>query len=164
MTLSYQFYSSPLGRLSLVASERYLCGVFYEQHKHQTFDINSIPCKPNEVLELTCHQLQQYFSGQRKVFELPLQTEVGTEFQRQVWQALLQIPYGETRSYGALAQSIGRPKAVRALGAANGRNPLSIIVPCHRVIASSGHLHGYAGGLARKQELLDLERKISKMV
>lgn len=162
MTLSYQFYASPLGRLTLVASEHHLYGVFFEQHKHQAFDPSWKPIAHHAVLEQTRHQLEQYFSGQRRVFELPLQEEIGTEFQRQVWQALCQIPYGETRSYGALAQSIGKPKAVRALGAANGRNPLSIIVPCHRVIAASGQLHGYAGGLERKQQLLDLERSILK--
>jgi methylated-DNA-[protein]-cysteine S-methyltransferase len=101
-------------------------------------------------------ELREYFAGERRGFDLPLELE-GTAFQRRVWNALLGIPYGETRSYGQLARELGMPGAARAVGAANGANPVAIIVPCHRVIATSGALHGYGGGLDRKKFLLDLE-------
>lgn len=113
-----------------------------------------------EPLENTRKQLTEYFSGQRKEFDLPLQLN-GTEFQVSVLEALLEIPYGETTSYGAIAKQIGRPKAVRAVGAANGRNPIPIIVPCHRVIGSSGDLTGFGGGLDTKEALLRLEAENS---
>ncbi len=107
-----------------------------------------------------CEQLTEYFAGERKDFDLPLAL-AGTEFQVSVLKALLEIPYGETRTYGAIAKQIGRPKAVRAVGAANGRNPIPIIVPCHRVIGSSGHLTGFGGGLDTKETLLRLEAENS---
>lgn len=113
-----------------------------------------------EPLEKTRMQLTEYFSGQRKDFDLPLKLG-GTEFQVSVLEALLEIPYGETTSYGAIAKQIGRPKAVRAVGAANGRNPIPIIVPCHRVIGSSGDLTGFGGGLDTKEALLRLEAENS---
>jgi methylated-DNA-[protein]-cysteine S-methyltransferase len=113
-----------------------------------------------EPLEKARTQLTEYFSGQRKDFDLPL-TLNGTEFQVSVLEALLEIPYGETTSYGAIAKQIGRPKAVRAVGAANGRNPIPIIVPCHRVIGSSGDLTGFGGGLDTKEALLRLEAENS---
>lgn len=113
-----------------------------------------------EPLENARTQLTEYFSGQRKDFDLPLQLN-GTEFQVSVLEALLAIPYGETTSYGAIAKQIGRPKAVRAVGAANGRNPIPIIVPCHRVIGSSGDLTGFGGGLDTKEALLRLEAENS---
>ena len=103
-----------------------------------------------------CRQLDEYFAGRRQRFELPLAPQ-GTAFQQAVWQALLQIPFGQTRCYSALAAEIERPKAVRAVGAANGANPIAIIIPCHRVIGSDGSLTGYAGGLPRKALLLKLE-------
>ena len=108
------------------------------------------------MLLQAAEQLTEYFAGDRKCFDLPLQPE-GTLFQRQVWQALAEIPYGETRSYRDIAARIGRPKAVRAVGGANGRNPLSIIIPCHRVIGADGSLTGFAGGTTVKQQLLQLE-------
>jgi methylated-DNA-[protein]-cysteine S-methyltransferase len=108
------------------------------------------------ILRETRRQLCEYFAGERRVFSLPLEFN-GTDFQRRVWQALLTIPYGETRSYGQIARQIGQPRAVRAVGAANGRNPISIVAPCHRVIGSSGELTGFAGGLATKAQLLALE-------
>ena len=101
-------------------------------------------------------QLTEYFAGQRQVFDLPLDLR-GTPFQQRVWQAVLVVPYGETRTYGQIAVAIGKPAAARAVGAANGRNPISIVVPCHRVIGASGSLTGYAGGLERKRLLLELE-------
>lgn len=113
-----------------------------------------------EPLENARTQLTEYFSGQRKDFDLPLKLN-GTEFQVSVLEALLEIPYGETTSYGAIAKQIGRPKAVRAVGAANGRNPIPIIVPCHRVIGSSGDLTGFGGGLDTKEALLRLEAENS---
>jgi methylated-DNA-[protein]-cysteine S-methyltransferase len=109
-----------------------------------------------EPFQKVCTQLTEYFAGERKDFDLPLSLS-GTEFQVSVLEALQQIPYGETTSYGAIAKQIGRPKAVRAVGAANGRNPIPIIVPCHRVIGSSGDLTGFGGGLDTKAELLRLE-------
>jgi len=113
-----------------------------------------------EPLEKARTQLAEYFSGERKDFDLPLKLS-GTEFQVSVLEALLEIPYGETTSYGAIAKQIGRPKAVRAVGAANGRNPIPIIVPCHRVIGSSGDLTGFGGGLDTKEALLRLEAENS---
>lgn len=112
--------------------------------------------KDHSLLVETEKQLREYFAGQRKIFSLPLHF-VGTEFQQQVWQALLTIPHGETRSYAQIAHQIGNPKSVRAVGAANGKNPVSIIAPCHRVIGSSGKLTGFAGGLEAKAFLLQLE-------
>jgi methylated-DNA-[protein]-cysteine S-methyltransferase len=108
-------------------------------------------------LQKTVQQLQAYFAGQRKDFDLPLDLRRGTPFQQAAWQALRALPYGATTSYGALSAAIGRPRAMRAVGAAIGRNPVSIIVPCHRVIGANGALTGYAGGLPRKQALLQLE-------
>lgn len=108
------------------------------------------------ILDAAAAQLAAYFAGERRTFDLPL-APVGTEFQRAVWQALRDIPHGETISYGELARRIGRPRAVRAVGAANGRNPLAIVVPCHRVIGSDGSLTGYGGGLPIKRQLLALE-------
>ena len=112
--------------------------------------------EPCALSDLAARQLEEYFKGQRKHFELPLEMR-GTAFQKKVWQALTEIPYGETRSYKALAEAIGSPKAVRAVGGANHRNPLMIIVPCHRVIGANGALVGYGGGLALKSALLELE-------
>ena len=103
-------------------------------------------------------QLQEYFAGERATFDVPLRLE-GPAFRRQVWEALLEIPYGETASYGQIADRIGKPGAARAVGVANGHNPIAIIVPCHRVIGANGSLTGYGGGLHRKQILLDLERR-----
>jgi methylated-DNA-[protein]-cysteine S-methyltransferase len=123
---------------------------------------SAFPCDDHHpVVREVMRQLEAYFAGERLEFDLPLAPE-GTEFQRRVWKALAEIPYGETRSYGELARSIGKPAAVRAVGAANGRNPIGIIVPCHRVIGSSGKLVGYGGGLPMKQMLLDLEAEYAE--
>jgi methylated-DNA-[protein]-cysteine S-methyltransferase len=155
----YVQYQSVLGPLTLVTNEFGLTGVFFEDHAHHTHHPAWQRVASHPILQMAINQLDEYFHSSRTVFDLPLAVETGTEFQRQVWQALRDIPYGETMSYGELAKQIGRPRAVRALGAANGRNPLSIIVPCHRVIASNGNLHGYAGGLENKRKLLELEKK-----
>lgn len=116
---------------------------------------------PTEITEKAYKQFQEYFSGIRKSFDLPIQMN-GTIFQKKVWNELLKIPYGQTRSYKQIAQNIGNPKAVRAVGMANNKNPLPIIIPCHRVIGSSGKLVGYAGGLNIKKKLLDLENRYSR--
>jgi len=142
---------SPIGRLRLSASPQGLRSIDFAAGDAAKAPVDA-------TLRRAITQLREYFAGQRRAFDLALDPQ-GTEFQRQVWQALVAIPYGETTSYGELARRIGRPAAVRAVGAANGRNPLPIIVPCHRVIGSDGSLTGYAGGLAIKRALLDLERR-----
>lgn len=145
--------SSPLGALQLYAIGDALIGL------HLPGSDEPAPPGVNqrtEILVCASAQLTEYFAGKRKQFDLPLDLR-GTGFQTQVWRALLAIPYGETCSYGELAQAIGRPTASRAVGAANGRNPISIIVPCHRVIGASGELTGYGGGMPAKQWLLGHE-------
>lgn len=155
--MKYTEFNSPLGRLCLAASDIGLSGVYFEQHKHFK-GIQGWQAAPQfPLLQLASQQLQEYFAGQRQHFDLPLDMSSGTPFQQSVWRALQQIPFGQTCSYGALAASISKSSAVRAVGAANGRNPLSIIVPCHRVIAADGALTGYAGGLKNKQALLQFE-------
>lgn len=114
------------------------------------------PATAHPLLRRAARQLAEYFAGRRRAFDLPLAPQ-GTPFQRMVWEALLTVPYGETASYGAIARRVGRPTAVRAVGAANGANPLPIVVPCHRIVGSDGSLTGYAGGLGIKERLLELE-------
>ncbi|MBV9160864.1 MAG: methylated-DNA--[protein]-cysteine S-methyltransferase [Pseudonocardiales bacterium] len=147
---------SPVGTLTLVAADGMLSGLYMDPQRHrpprETFGAPD-PTPFTEVIR----QLNEYFAAQRTDFDLPM-TFGGTPFQRTVWTALREIPYGETLSYGQLAQRIGRPGAVRAVGLANGRNPIGIIVPCHRVVGATGDLTGYGGGLERKQHLLDFER------
>lgn len=147
---------SPIGKLTLVAVDGILAGVYMDQQRHlpgaETFG------EPDgTAFTEAARQLEEYFAGRRTSFDLPLAPR-GTAFQLEVWQALREIPYGETASYGELADRIGQPKAVRAVGAANGRNPISIVVPCHRVIGAGGALTGYGGGIERKRYLIDLER------
>lgn len=154
----YLTIPSPLGELSLLASEQGLRGVFFEQHRYFN-GVQQAQFAPElAILQQTADQLNDYFAGKRRQFDLQLDLQQGTVFQQKVWRALAQIPYASTRSYAALAQQIGQHSASRAVGAANGRNPFSIILPCHRVIASSGKLTGYAGGLERKQKLLQFEQ------
>lgn len=141
---------SPVGPLTLTQEDQALTGLHFGEHPQQGAE------GPTPLLEEAARQLEEYFAGQRKEFSLPLAPK-GTEFQLRVWQALLQIPYGETRSYGELAAMVGNPKACRAVGGANHRNPLSILIPCHRVVGTKGSLTGYAGGLAIKEFLLKLE-------
>lgn len=152
---------SPLGDLRLVASTRGLAGLWFVQRQRHEPPAERLTAwqtvASHPVLDAAARQLGEYFHGQRQRFDLALDLEQGTPFQRSVWRALLAIPAGATTSYGTLATGLGRPQAVRALGAAVGRNPLSIIVPCHRVVGSNGSLTGYAGGLDRKQALLELE-------
>ena len=150
-------WTSPLGPMVLAATPRGLAGAWFEGQRHEP-DHSAWPAAPGHpTLRAAAAQLAEYFAGQRQQFALPLDLRRGTEFQRAVWQTLLSIPFGQTTHYGALAARIGRPRAVRALGAAVGRNPISIIVPCHRVIGADGSLTGYAGGLDRKTTLLRLE-------
>ena len=143
--------SSPVGELTLLASENGLAGVYFEQRCREDWVEGSSP-----FLEQAETELAEYFVGERKEFGLPFDL-VGTEFQLSVWKALQSIGYAQRMSYGELAQQIGNPKAVRAVGLANGANPVSIVVPCHRVIGADGSLTGYGGGLERKKTLLTLE-------
>ena len=149
--LSAMTLATPLGSLQLVALDERLERIAFPG-AHQ----ERLPAGKSPLLERAARQLQEYFAGGRRVFDLPL-ASAGTAFQEAVWAALAAIPFGETRSYGDLALALGRPRAVRAVGAANGRNPLPIVVPCHRVIGADGSLTGYAGGMARKRWLLELE-------
>ena len=147
---------SPVGPLTLVATDGELAGLYMVEHRHRPA-IETFGELDAEPFAAVADQLAEYFAGRRTEFDLPLASG-GTPFQRTVWAALREIPYGETITYAELAQRIGRPTASRAVGLANGKNPISIIVPCHRVIGSSGDLTGYGGGLARKRHLLDFER------
>ena len=159
--------TTPLGDLTLAASPNGLAGAWFDNQRHLPAALAAAqlaghaPFWPeqatNPILQAAVKQLAAYFSGQQIHFDLPLDMTAGSPFQQAVWRALLAIPRGRTTSYGALSASIGRPSAVRAVGAAIGRNPLSIVVPCHRVIGSTGSLTGYAGGLERKTSLLQLE-------
>lgn len=150
-------WEGPLGTMTLAATKRGLSGVWFDGQRHgpDTTAWRTDPAHP--VLREAILQLGQYFAGQRMSFDLPLDLHAGTPFQQQVWHALLGIAPGATTSYGSLSAAIGRPAAVRALGAAVGRNPVSIVVPCHRVLGANGSLTGYAGGLERKTALLSLE-------
>lgn len=151
-------YASPLGPMTLAASAQGLAGIWFDGQKHMP-DCSAWPLDTGHpVLRQTRAQLQEYFAGQRQHFELPLDFAAGTAFQQQVWRGLLDIPSGATLAYGVLAQRIGKSAAVRAVGAAVGRNPISIVIPCHRVVGASGALTGYAGGLPRKVALLQLEQ------
>ncbi|MDX2233100.1 MAG: methylated-DNA--[protein]-cysteine S-methyltransferase [Hyphomonadaceae bacterium] len=148
-------HDSPVGPLTLVSDGVALTGVYFQKQKHGAAP--TATTAPDRVIDAARKQLDSYFTGRRASFDLPLKP-TGTAFQTRVWAALTKIPYGETRSYGAVAAAIGAPKAVRAVGAANGRNPIPIIIPCHRVIGADGALTGFGGGVARKEWLLDLER------
>lgn len=158
MKLSYMYLASPVGQLKLVANAQALVAVLWENENPKRVRLAELLEEAQHpVLLETARQLNEYFAGQRRQFDLPLDFE-GTDFQQKVWQALLSIPFGETRSYKQIAEQIGNPKAVRAVGAANGKNPISIIAPCHRVIGASGKLVGFAGGLENKDILLKIER------
>lgn len=158
MNYVYKFINSPVGKLKLIASEQGLSAVLWENDKSNRVKLDAAFEKPDHPILLEAEeQLLEYFNNKRKSFSLNLDFQ-GTPFQKSVWKALLTIPYGETRSYGELAQQIKKPKASRAVGAANGKNPISIIVPCHRVIGASGNLVGFAGGLPAKEKLLSIEK------
>lgn len=153
-------WESPLGRMHLCATPQGLAGLWFHDQRHRPdaawFQRWAFESQQPVLLE-TQRQLGAFFAGDLERFDLPLDLAAGTPFQREVWEALNGIPIGHTNSYGEIAHRIGRPAAVRAVGAAIGRNPLSIIVPCHRVMGANGSLTGYAGGLDRKRALLEKE-------
>jgi methylated-DNA-[protein]-cysteine S-methyltransferase len=156
--MNYQLLDTPIGTLRLVSNDDKLARVeFQGQHQVQADDRR----KSNSILEAAAQQLREYFTGKRQQFELSLEPG-GTAFQQEVWTSLRAIPFGQVRSYRDIATTVGRPRAVRAVGAANGRNPIPIIVPCHRVIGSDGSLTGFAGGLEIKKRLLNLEGALPK--
>lgn len=150
---------TPVGVLTLVARDDALVGVWMsgQRHRPEPFGFGEPADGDDQLLTGVENQLREYFAGTRTTFDVALEPD-GTDFQRRVWQALCDIPYGETWSYGRLAAQLGLPGAARAVGLANGRNPISIVVPCHRVVGADGALTGYGGGLERKRILLDLER------
>ena len=153
----FKTMKSPVGELKLVASEKGLVAILWENDDPKRVRLSPLKEDNNHPVLLAAEkQLKEYFAGKLQAFSLQLDFG-GTEFQKKVWNALLTIPFGETRSYGQIAQQIGSPKAVRAVGAANGKNPLSIIAPCHRVIGANGKLTGFAGGLKVKAQLLGIE-------
>ena len=157
MTLACMTMISPVGDLTLVAGDEGLMAVLWPDDDPARVRLGAYAQAPDHpVLREATSQLSEYFSGQRQRFSVPLEFQ-GTDFQREVWAALLDIPFGKTRSYADIARAIGRPTATRAVGAANGRNPISIIAPCHRVIGSNGALTGFAGGVETKRFLLALE-------
>ncbi|HVO31751.1 MAG TPA: methylated-DNA--[protein]-cysteine S-methyltransferase [bacterium] len=161
MALAFLTTPSPLGPLDLFADDASgaLIALYFARHRHRP----ALEARENArlpVLAAATEQLREYFSGTRTRFDLTLAPR-GTAFQRRVWDALREIPHGGTTTYGALADAIGSPRAVRAVGAANGRNPLSIVVPCHRVVGANGTLTGYAGGLDAKRWLLDHEARFA---
>lgn len=162
-SLVYTESSSPLGPIWLAATDQGLAGMWFEGQRHAPDRSGWALCPDSQqhpVLNATNQQLQAYFAGSLRQFDLPLDLRGGTVFQQSVWQALLRIPVGKTTSYGEISRRIAKPLAIRAVGTAIGRNPISIIVPCHRVVGADGSLTGYAGGLDRKLALLQLERAL----
>lgn len=158
MNTYYSFWRSPIGQVLMLSDGQALTGVYLEDQKyHPTIDEKWNRKDDIEVFQHARKQLTEYFAGKRTEFDLPYKFD-GTEFQQEVWNQLNKIPFGETISYLELAQRIGRPKAVRAVGQANGRNPICIMVPCHRVVGMNGTLTGYGGGLTRKEFLLKHEQ------
>ncbi len=157
MTIYYQLHDSPVGELLLISNGEALTALHMTAGKYvPSVNVDWVRNEKCTVLTQTRRELDEYFSGKRRVFSMPLALS-GTDFQKQAWIALTKIPFGEKRTYGQQAAIVGRPKAVRAIGAANGKNPIGIIVPCHRVIGANGTLTGYAGGLHNKEFLLKLE-------
>jgi methylated-DNA-[protein]-cysteine S-methyltransferase len=154
---------SPIGPLTLIGRDGRLVGVLMEEMRHEPDAAtlgDAVPVDSDPVLAAGADQLNAYFRGELTSFDLPLMLD-GTPFQQTVWSGLRDIPYGETLSYGELAMRIGQPSASRAVGLANGRNPVAIVVPCHRVIGADGSLTGYGGGMDRKRFLLGLEQRVS---
>ena len=152
---AYGYASTPLGRVLVVTTGAHLVGLFFDGHARTPKDAGG-DASPVALLNQVRDQVDEYFRGDRKRFDLPIRL-LGTPFQVAVWSALLDIPYGRTSTYGQIASRIGHPRAARAVGAANGRNPISIIVPCHRLVGADGGLTGYGWGIERKRRLLDLE-------
>lgn len=157
MKTYFTFFRSPIGEIMLTSNGSALTGLYNENAKHSP-EVSKEWEERDElsIFKTAKTQLREYFNGERQSFDLQLETG-GTQFQKEVWEQLLKIPFGETLTYRDIAHRIGRPKAVRAVGAANGKNPISIMIPCHRVIGMNGNLTGYAGGLNRKNFLLELE-------
>lgn len=151
----FTYYESPLGRLTLQSNDIGLLGAWFDVHTTAPDDLG-VRNDKHPILQQAVAEYEEYFAGERQQFEVPTDAS-GTVFQKQVWSMLQTIPFGETWSYQDLAIAIDNPKAVRAVGLANGKNPISIIVPCHRVIGKNGKLTGYAGGVDKKQKLLQLE-------
>ena len=145
-------YQSLLGAIEIRANDKAITGLRLLNNNPESWQTSA-----NPLIKETCIQLDEYFAGKRRAFELPLSPE-GTPFQQTVWKHLQEIPYGQTISYAQLAKAVGNPKACRAVGSANGKNPIAIIIPCHRVIASDGGLGGFASGLENKIQLLGLEK------
>ncbi len=161
-TLAHSFAPTPVGALQLVASDDALVALYFPRHQRQPPVERlgrAVETSQHPILQTTARQLAEYFRAERTVFDVPLAPR-GNDFQHQVWAVLRTIGYGQTTTYGAIAERLGQPGAAQAVGTANARNPISIIVPCHRVIGSDGTLTGYAGGLERKQFLLELEGAI----
>lgn len=162
MTFTHAIFASPIGALTMIASDQGLAALLWPDDDPARVPVErGTEARDHPLLRRVADQLEEYFAGRRIRFDLPLHFH-GTEFQKAVWAALLRIPFGETRSYADMARAINRPSACRAVGAANGRNPLSIIAPCHRVIGTNGALTGFAGGLKVKRYLLDHEQKIAR--
>ncbi len=157
----YDEIESPVGRLRLIASEEALAGIWFERGRDAMRGSAAVTRGSNAVIERTREQLEEYFAGARREFDLPLDPR-GTEFQRRVWFRLTRIAYGDTTTYGALAAELGNAKASRAVGLANGSNPIPIVIPCHRVIGANGSLTGFGGGLPIKAKLLELERSATQ--
>jgi methylated-DNA-[protein]-cysteine S-methyltransferase len=156
--LTHTMIDSPIGPLTLVAVDGALTGLYMDRQRYRP-GTETFGERDHTPFAQAIEQLEEYFAGRLTEFDLPL-AFVGTPFQRLVWDALRQVPYGQTVSYGQLADRLGRPTAARAVGLANGHNPISIIVPCHRVVGAKGDLTGYGGGLERKRHLLDFERNV----
>ena len=159
MSSTHTVFDSPIGPMSLVANDGVLSGVYFPAHSRLP-DPETFGARVQTGFDAVTEQLDEYFRGDRTEFDLPLAPR-GSAFQLGVWNLLRQIPYGETRSYGQLARELGKVSLAREVGGANARNPLSVIVPCHRVVGADGRLVGYAGGLERKQFLLDLEARVT---
>jgi methylated-DNA-[protein]-cysteine S-methyltransferase len=161
MKTFYSEMKSPIGKLKLVADDSKLLAIMFENSKgHTTRFADATRAADHPILRAAEKELAEYFAGQRTNFSVPLGTE-GTDFQQRVWAKMRKIPFGSSCSYGELARAIGRPTAARAVGAASGRNPLGIMVPCHRVIGTSGELTGFGGGLDVKAQLLALEQRVA---
>ncbi|HWM04415.1 MAG TPA: methylated-DNA--[protein]-cysteine S-methyltransferase [Actinophytocola sp.] len=157
--MAHTVIDSPIGPLTLVGSDGALTGLYMAEHRYAPSEFGT---RADDTLPAAAEQLAAYFAGELRDFDLTLAPR-GTPFQQRVWAALREVPYGETVTYGELAATIGRPSASRAVGHANGHNPISIVVPCHRVVGSAGNLTGYGGGLPRKRFLLDLERSKAQL-
>lgn len=155
--LKYKFIASPVGMLKIIVDDRHLRAILWENERLNRVKLENLAEDPKNPLILKVEkQLKEYFKRKRITFELPLHAQ-GTSFQKRVWEFLDKIPYGSTCSYKEIAEKMDRPKAARAVGTAIGRNPISIVIPCHRVIGTNGNLTGFAGGLDRKKKLLNLE-------